>query len=99
MLEYLMAAAAAAAAAAAVYLLIHFAFFFFLPRHQHAMLPPRHKQLQFTGVDSVLTADLGEGKERAKEKRKSLNKRCDALRDRILKAGEALKRILATTSP
>lgn len=45
----------------------------------------------------MLTADLGEGKERAKEKRKSLNKRCDALRDRIVSAREALARILATS--
>lgn len=59
--------------------------------------PKPNRQLQFTGIDSVLTADLGEGKELAKEKRKSLNRRCDALRDRILKAGEALGRILATS--
>lgn len=45
----------------------------------------------------MLTADLGEGKELAKQKRKALNTRCDALRDRILKTGEALKRIIATS--
>ena len=45
----------------------------------------------------MTTAELGEGKELAKETRKSLNKRCDALRDRILQAREALGRILATS--
>ena len=73
-----------------------FVFHAFSPSPFHFQRPRPH-QLQFTGVDSVLTADLGEGKERAKEKRKSLNKRCDALRDRIVSAREALARILATS--
>lgn len=67
------------------------------PSNQPNQTPTPH-QLQFTGVDSVLTADLGEGKEVAKQKRKSLNTRCDLLRDRILKVGEALKKAIVASA-
>lgn len=42
--------------------------------------------MQYTGVDSIVTAELESGREMAKLRRKSLNKRCDALRERILEA-------------
>lgn len=41
-------------------------------------------RLQYSGVDGVITAELNSGKTNAKELRRSLNQRCEDLRDRIL---------------
>lgn len=40
--------------------------------------------LQYAGVDSIVTAELDTGREMAKKTRKSMNMRCDDLRERVL---------------
>lgn len=64
-------------------------------KDQIAQMNGSLEKLQYSGVDSIITAELESGKERAKEKRKSLNQRCDALRERILQDSKDLQKMLA----
>jgi len=52
-------------------------------------------KLQFNGIDSVITAQLQSGKEKAREKRKTLNQRCEKLRQKILTVHEDIQLLLA----
>ncbi len=64
-------------------------------KDQIAQMNGNLEKLQYAGVDSIITADLDTGKELAKEKRKALNQRCDALRERILGISNDLSKMLA----
>ena len=48
-------------------------------------------KIQFSKVDAVCTAELNSGKQQAKDSRKSLNRRIDALRERGKGLHERLK--------
>jgi len=65
-------------------------------KDQIAQMNGNLEKLQYSGVDSIITAELASGKERAKEKRKALNQRCDALRERILQDSKDLRKMLAS---
>jgi TolA-binding protein len=67
-------------------------------KDQIAQMNGNLEKLQYSGVDSIITAELESGKERAKEKRKALNQRCDALRERILQDSKDLQRMLAASA-
>lgn len=64
-------------------------------KDQIAQMNGNLEKLQYNGVDSIITAELESGKERAKEKRKALNQRCDVLRERILQDSKDLQKMLA----
>lgn len=63
-------------------------------KDQIAQMNGNLEKLQYNGVDSIITAELESGKEKAKEKRKALNQRCDSLRERILQNSRDLARML-----
>ena len=47
-------------------------------------------KLQFSGVDSVITAELQSGQQNARERRKNLNRAAEELRERIIKLHDTL---------
>jgi len=63
-------------------------------KDQIAQMNGNLEKLQYNGVDSIITAELESGKEKAKEKRKALNQRCDSLRERILQNSRDLAKML-----